>query len=129
MSTEEKTTWAVRVASIACIVEVEQPNGLVWHAIHMRLDEQGPIIDWSRMNPFDHRERLAIPPEVLDLVSSHFTKMFSMPVERRQAYIDKCKSKPVATVLPGAPDMWQPCCLAETRNMNGGCDNCGAPCL
>lgn len=23
----------------------------------------------------------------------------------------------------------QSCCASESRNMNGGCDNCGAPCL
>lgn len=129
MSTEERKTWEIRVASIACIVEVEQPNGLVWHAIHMRMDDKGPVIDWSRMDSSDQRERERIPPDVLDLVSSHFVKMFGMSVEKRQAYIDKCKASGPAKVLPGAPEIWQPCCLAEKRNMNGGCDNCGAPCL
>jgi hypothetical protein len=119
----------VRIASIACIVEVEQPNGLVWHAIHMRLDESGPVVDWSRMDPLDSRERLSIPPDVRDFVSNHFLKMFNMPVERRQAYIDKCKQFKPARVLPGAPWIWQPCCLAEARDMTGGCTNCGAPCL
>ncbi|MGA0610032.1 hypothetical protein [Caldimonas sp. KR1-144] len=30
---------------------------------------------------------------------------------------------------PEERSIYQPCCAIERRNLNGSCDNCGAPCL
>lgn len=128
-TTEPTEIWEVRVSSIACIAVVTQPDGLQLHAIDMHEDKSVPVVHISKMDGRDRRPILAAPDEVVDFVRSHFSKMFALQVEKRQAYIDKCKAHGPVKVMVGAPYAWQPCCLAESREMNGGCTNCGAPCL
>lgn len=128
-TTEPTEIWEVRVSSIACIAVVTQPDGLQLHAIDTHEDKSVSAVHISKMDVRDNRPILAAPDEVVDFVRSHFSKMFALPIEKRQAYIDKCKARGPAEVTVGARYSWRPCCLAESRVMNGGCTNCDAPCL